>query len=98
MLGHPVDGAEQEVEDVLGDEVVEVDPHPAGLDALVALEDLALELARGVEVDAQQPVTVRPGARTAAAGLDAEEVVQERDDEVVVQIAVAVAHQEGDDR
>ena len=39
-----------------------------------------------VEIDAQQPVPVGPGARAAAARLDAEEVVEQRDDEVVVQV------------
>jgi hypothetical protein len=32
-------------------------------------------------------MTVGPGARTAAAGLDAEQVVEHGDDEVVVQVA-----------
>ena len=35
---------------------------------------------------AEQPVPVGPGARAAAAGLDAEQVVEQRDDEVVVQV------------
>ena len=39
-----------------------------------------------VEVDAEQAVAVRPGARAAAARLDAEQVVEQRDDEVVVQV------------
>ena len=61
--------------------------------------DLALELVRALEVDAEQPVPVRAGARAAAAGLDAEQVVEQRDDEVVVQVAPArAAHHERHDR
>src|SRR3546814_13285223 len=58
------------VEDGLRDEVVEVDPHPAGLDPLAAVADLPLELVRGLDVDADQPVPVRTGTRAAAARLD----------------------------
>ena len=54
-------------------------------------DDLPLELVRPVQVDAEQPVAVRAGARAAAAGLDAEQVVEQRDDEVVVQVAPAAA-------
>ena len=61
--------------------------------------DLTLELVRALGVDAEQPVPVRSGAGTAAARLDAEQVVQHRDDEVVVQIAtVGSADDERDDR
>jgi hypothetical protein len=38
-----------------------------------------------VDVDAQEPVTVRVGAGAAAARLDAEQVVEQRDHEIVVQ-------------
>jgi len=48
------------------------------------------------QVDAEEPVAVRPGARAAAAGLDAEQVVEHRHDEVVVQVACAVPDHEGD--
>ncbi len=42
---------------------------------------------------------VRPGARAAAAGLDPEQVVEQRHDEVVVQVATAwAAYDEGHDR
>jgi hypothetical protein len=45
----------------------------------------------------QQPVPVRAGAGAAAASLDAEQVVEQRDDEVVVQVPGAVADAERDD-
>ena len=85
------DGSHEEVEHGLADEVVEVDPDPAGLDALAAARDLALERVRGLDVDAEQPMAVRPGTRTAAARLDPEQVVEQRDDEVVVEVAAVVA-------
>ena len=50
------------------------------------------------EVDAQQPVPIRPGAGAAAPRLDAEQVVEQRHDEVVVQVAAPVPDDEGDDR
>ena len=43
-------------------------------------------------------MAVRPGARAAAAGLDPEQVVEQRDHEVVVQVAALVADDERDDR
>ena len=50
-------------------------------------------------VDAKQPVSVRACARAAAAGLDPEQVVEQRDDEVVVQVPPARgAHDERHDR
>src|ERR1700744_2059243 len=50
-------------------------------------------------VDTEQPVPVRPRAGTAAARLDAEQVVQQRYHEVVVQVApLAVADQQRHDR
>ena len=55
-------------------------------------------VARQLGADAQQPVHVRPRARAAAARLDAEQIVQQRDDEVVVQVVVPVAHHERHDR
>ena len=48
-----------------------------------------LELVGVLEVDAEQPVPVRAGAGAAAAGLDAEQVVEQRDHEVVVQVLAA---------
>jgi hypothetical protein len=48
-------------------------------------------------VDAEQAVTVWAGARAAAAGLDAEQVVEQRHDEVVVQVPAAVADHERHD-
>src|SRR3954447_3105214 len=81
------------IDDVIGDplveEVREVDPHPSRLDALTAEPDLALARGRALEVDPNQPMAVRPRAGAAAARLDAEQVVEQRDDEVVMQIAPA---------
>src|SRR5690348_3540258 len=88
----------KKIGDDVGDEVVEVDADPARLDALAPAGDLARELVRALEVDAEQVVAVGAGARAASAGLDAEEVVEDRDDEVVVQVATVVAvDDEGDD-
>ncbi len=99
VAGDQAHRLDEVVGDGVGDEVVEVDPHPARLDALAAAGDLALELVGALEVDAEQPVAVRARARAAAAGLDAEQVVEQRDDVVVVQVAPGRrAHHEGDDR
>ena len=91
VTSHEPDRLDDVVGDDVGDEVVEVDAYPAGLDALAAAPDLALELVGALEVDAEQVVAVGAGARAAAAGLDAEEVVEDGDDEVVVQVALALA-------
>ena len=91
MISDEDDGRHDVLEHCLGDEVVEVHAHPAGLDALAAVGDLALELVGSVEVDAEQPVTVRSRARAAAARLDAEKVVEDGDDEVVVEVPAAGA-------
>lgn len=73
------------VADSIGDEVVEVEPHPARLDPVAAEGNLVV-VAVGVRgVDGEQPVSVRSGAGAAAAGLDAEQVVEQGDHEVVVQ-------------
>ena len=66
LVGDQVHRIDDVVERLLVDEVVEVDTDPAGLDALAASIDLALELMRAVEIDAQQPMPVRTGARAAA--------------------------------
>jgi hypothetical protein len=81
----------------LRDEVVEVDPGPAGFDPVAAVADLLAQGVRADRADGQQPVPVRPGAGASAAGLDAEQVVEQRDDEVVVQVLGAVADAERDD-
>src|SRR3954464_9247775 len=93
-----LDGLQQVVEDRFADEVVEVDPNPAGLDALAPACDLTFELVRGVQIDSQQPVPVGTGAGAAAARLDPEEIVEQRDDVVVVQVAPAMADHERNDR
>src|SRR3569623_3568866 len=93
-----VDRVDDELELRLAEEVVEVDAHPARLDALAAADDLALEFLAGLDVDAEQAMPVRTGAATAAARLDAEQVVEQRDDEVVVQVRLAMLHDEADDR
>ena len=86
------------VEHSLADEVVEVHPDPAGLDALATAGDLALERMGRLDVDPEQAMAVRPGTRAAAARLDAEQVVEQRHDEVVMEIAVIVADRERHDR
>ena len=94
---HEVHRVEDELEDRLADEVVEVHPDPARLDPLAAAGDLALELVRRLEVDPEEPVAVRAGARAAAPRLDPEQVVEERHDEVVVEVPAGVADDERDD-
>ena len=94
--GHRLDDV---AEDGLADEVVEVDPDPAGLDALAPRSDLALELVAAFQVDPEQPMAVRASARAAAPALDPEQVVEDRDDEVVVEVAtLRPADDEGHDR
>ena len=53
-----MNGIENVVEDGFGDEVVEVDPHPAGLDSFTASGDLPLELDGRVEVDVEEAMTL----------------------------------------
>ena len=68
------------------DEIVEVDAHPTGLDSFAPAGDLPLELMGGLDVDSEQSVTVRTGARAPTTTLDTEQIVQDRDDEIVVQV------------
>ena len=98
LARHERDRPHEEVEHRLADEVVEVHAHPAGLDALAPARDLALELVRALDVDAEQSMAVRARARAAAARLDTEQVVEQRDDEVVVEIAAVVPDDERHDR
>src|SRR5690606_8448667 len=51
-----------------------------------------------LQVDAEQTVPVRPRTRAPTARLDPEEIVEQRGDEGVVQVALAVPHHERDDR
>lgn len=98
VFGDEVDGLEDEGEDFFGDEVVEVDADPAGFDAFASADDFAFEFLGGGQVDAEEAVSVGSRAGAAAAGLDAEEVVQEGDDEVVVEELVVVFDHERHDR
>ena len=59
LVRDQVDRVEDELELRLRQEVVEVDAHPARLDALAAAHDLALELLAGLDVDAEQAMAVR---------------------------------------
>ena len=54
MAGEQVDCLHEVGEDLLGDEVVEVDSHPARLDPLAAPADLVLVRVGLVEVDAEK--------------------------------------------
>src|SRR5262245_16536542 len=72
-----------------GFKIVEANPHPPGLNALAAGDDLLLEPVRAIHVDPEEPVTVRAGAGTAASGLDAEQIVEHRYHKIVVQVALA---------
>src|SRR5690606_36893926 len=92
--GHQVNRVEDAAELRLAQEIVEVDPHPSRLDALTAAHDLALELLRGLEVDAEEAVAIGTGAGAAGARLDPEEIVQQARHEIVVEVAVAVADDE----
>ena len=97
--GDEIDRLEDELEDGLADEEVEVHTNPARLDTFAAPGDLAFELVRALDVDAEQPVSVRACARATAASLDPEEVVKQGNDEVVMQVSPArCAHDERDDR
>src|SRR5215475_107568 len=87
VLRHEVHRSNDVAKDLLGDEVVEAHPDPAGLDPLTAMRDFALELVRTVKIDPQQPVAIRPGARAPATGLNSEQIVENGDHKVVVEIA-----------
>src|SRR6188472_4280957 len=86
------------VEDGFADEVVEVHPDPAWLDPFAAAGDLALERMGRLDIDTEQPMTVWPGARAASPGLDPEQVVEQRDHEVVMEVPVVVPDRERHDR
>jgi len=62
VLGDEVHRIENELKDGLGDEVVEVDSHPAWLDALAPAADLPLELTRCLDIDTEESVPVGTGA------------------------------------
>ena len=96
--GDEIDRVEDELEDGLADEVVEVHPNPTGLDPFAAPGDLAFELVRALDVDAEQPMPVRASTRAPAASLDPEQVVEQRHHEVVMQVSSLVTHDERDDR
>ena len=65
---------------------------------VLLLHQLGLYCDRGGLVDAEQTLRVRPRAHAAAAHLDAEEVVEEGDDKVVVQVEPrGRADREGED-
>ena len=78
-----------------GDKVVEVQPGPARFDALATVRDFPLEGMGPIEVDAEQAVPVWSRARTAASRLDAEQVIEQRHDIVVMQVTGPVAQDEG---
>ena len=96
-FGHEVHRLDDVVEHALVDEVVEVHAHPARLDPLAAARSPA-RTGASAPIDAQQAVPVGSGAGAAAAGLDAEQVVEQGDHEVVVQVAASVLDHERDDR
>ena len=98
VLGNQVHRLDDVLELVFVDEVVEVDPDPAGLDHLATLADLHFDEIAGVGIDPEQTMTVGPGTRAPAAGLDAEEIVEKRDDVVVVQEPLTEPNNERDDR
>src|SRR5262249_27353887 len=75
------------VGDDIGDEVVEVDPHPARLDPLASSGDLPLELMRPFQADPQQAGQGGAGARPSPTRLDSNEVVEPGHDEVVRGVA-----------
>src|SRR5262249_4557974 len=70
VVGDEVNRVDQELKLRLAEEVVEVDAHPARLDAFTPAHDLALEFLAGLDVDAEQAVAVRAGTAAAAARLD----------------------------
>src|SRR6516225_3399307 len=66
---HDLHRREDELEHRFADEVVEVDPDPAGFDPLTTSPDLPLEFVRALEVDPEQAMAVRSGTRATAARL-----------------------------
>src|SRR5215203_2036102 len=99
MAGHKGDRPDDVLEDSLVNEVVEVDPHPPWLNSFTAGGDGAFVLVRALDVDAEQSMPVRPGARAPSSRLNTEQVIEQRDYRVVMQIATASApYDEGHDR
>ncbi len=82
-----IDRGHDVLEDGLGDEVVERDARPARLDPLAPAADDLPVLERALEPDAEQPVAIRAGTRASSARLDPEQVVEQRDDVVVVEVS-----------
>ena len=62
VFGNQVHRLEDEVEHPLVDEIVEVDPYPAGLDPFAPAGDLPLESMRAHDVDPNKSMPERPGA------------------------------------
>ena len=98
MLGDEVHRFEEERKRLLADEVVEVDPHPTRSDQLTAACNLTLVLPARLDVDSEQSVSVWTGARAASAALYAEEVVEQRNNEVVMKAHLPVTDDERHDR
>ena len=98
-LSDQVHRSHQVGELLLGQEVVHVHPRPARPDPLAARLDLAVDRRAHPGVDAEQAMAVGAGAGTATTGLDAEEIVQQGHDVVVVQVATRRRRdREGQDR
>jgi hypothetical protein len=93
LFGDERDGVADVVRLDVVHHVVQADPAPAGLDAAEALVDPLAVLLRLVVADAQQAMAVGSGAGAAGPRLDAEQVVQQRGDELRMQVAPARALQ-----
>jgi hypothetical protein len=98
VLGEQVHGVEHVAEDRLAHQVAEADPDEAELRAEVAALALGRHAGGPVVVDVIEAMEVGPGAEAPATGLDAGQVAEQRDDEVVVQRPRRVAQPERDDR
>ena len=61
VVCNKVDCLQDEVDYLIRDEVVEVDPNPTRFDTLATPGDFAFELVRTLEINAEEPVPVRAG-------------------------------------
>ena len=97
MPRHEFDRPRDAIHVRLFEEPVYPQPGPAGAEGGIAKLHFAFVAFRGLAVDAQEMVAIRPGTGTPAARLNAEQIVEQGDDVVVMQHPPADPQVEGED-